>query len=41
MRIGNGKKNATNELVFLYEDESHIRDYQALRLTWSVKGKQK
>jgi hypothetical protein len=27
--------------VFLYEDESHIRDYQALRSTWSVKGKQK
>jgi chromate transport protein ChrA len=22
----------------LYEDESHIRDYQALRSTWSVKG---
>src|SRR3954454_25171349 len=39
--MGNGKKNATNELVFLYEDESHIRDYQALRSTWSVKGKQK
>jgi hypothetical protein len=25
------QKNATNERVFLYEDESHIRDYQALR----------
>jgi transposase len=25
----------------LYEDESHIRDYQALRSTWSVRGKQK
>lgn len=39
--MGNGKKNATSELVFLYEDESHIRDYQALRSTWSVRGKQK
>lgn len=27
--------------MFLYEDESHIRDYQALRATWSLKGKQK
>ncbi|WP_097071727.1 IS630 family transposase [Ureibacillus xyleni] len=35
------KKNATDEVVFLYEDESHIRDYQALQATWSVKGKQR
>ncbi|RDV23059.1 IS630 family transposase, partial [Parageobacillus toebii] len=25
----------------IYEDESHIRDYQTLRATWSVKGRQK
>ncbi|MGX1982303.1 transposase [Thermolongibacillus altinsuensis] len=25
----------------MYEDESHIRDYQALHATWSLKGKQK
>lgn len=30
-----------DECVFVYEDESHIRDYQALRATWSRKGKQK
>ncbi|MEH7463647.1 IS630 family transposase [Bacillus thuringiensis] len=35
------KKNAPYEVVFLYEDESHIRDYQVLRATWSLKGKQK
>jgi transposase len=35
------KKNASDEVVFVYEDESHIRDYQVLRATWSPKGKQK
>ncbi|MFC3886270.1 transposase [Bacillus songklensis] len=38
--IGYGEKNVSDELVLLYEDESHIRDYQTLRATWSVKGKQ-
>nr|WP_235603696.1 transposase [Parageobacillus toebii] len=28
-------------MVIIYEDESHIRDYQTLRATWSVKGRQK
>ncbi|WP_244411282.1 IS630 family transposase [Parageobacillus thermoglucosidasius] len=28
-------------MVIIYEDESHIRDYQTLRVTWSVKGRQK
>ncbi|WP_434411624.1 transposase [Geobacillus thermoleovorans] len=28
-------------MVIIYEDESHIQDYQALRATWSVKGRQK
>lgn len=28
-------------MVLMYEDESHIRDYQALHATWSLKGKQK
>jgi transposase len=31
----------TEEWVVLYEDESHIRSYQALRSTWAEKGKQK
>ncbi|MBO9128589.1 IS630 family transposase [Bacillus sp. 165] len=26
--------------MFLYEDESHIRHYQTLRSTWSLKGRQ-
>jgi hypothetical protein len=34
-------KNANEDMVFIYEDESHIRDYQALRVTWNLKGKQK
>ncbi|MED4905782.1 transposase [Parageobacillus thermoglucosidasius] len=28
-------------MVIIYEDESHIRDDQALRATWSIKGRQK
>ncbi|MBN6189282.1 IS630 family transposase [Aneurinibacillus sp. BA2021] len=28
-------------MVLLYEDESHIRDYQALPATWAEVGKQK
>ncbi|GMO01749.1 hypothetical protein PthstB1num2_37920 [Parageobacillus thermoglucosidasius] len=28
-------------MVIIYEDESHIRDNQALRATWSIKGRQK
>ncbi|MFC3885106.1 transposase [Bacillus songklensis] len=36
-----GEKNISDDLVLLYEDESHIRDDQTLRATWSVKGKQK
>lgn len=28
-------------MVLIYEDESQIRDYQALHATWSQKGKQK
>ncbi|RDE26977.1 transposase [Parageobacillus thermoglucosidasius] len=28
-------------MVIIYEDESHIRDYQALRATWSINGRQK
>ncbi|GMO01670.1 transposase [Parageobacillus thermoglucosidasius] len=28
-------------MVIIYEYESHIRDYQTLRATWSVKGRQK
>jgi len=31
----------SDNTVIIYEDESHIRDYQALRTTWSVKGRQK
>jgi transposase len=36
-----GKKNLSDDMVLAYEDESHIRDYQALRATWFEKGKQK
>ncbi|WP_245842379.1 transposase [Parageobacillus galactosidasius] len=35
------KKNLSDNMVIIYEDESHIRDYQTLRATWSVKGRQK
>ncbi|RBW67251.1 IS630 family transposase, partial [Bacillus taeanensis] len=28
-------------MILLYEDESHIRDYQTLHATWFEKGKQK
>ncbi|MCL9971636.1 IS630 family transposase [Anoxybacillus kestanbolensis] len=35
------KKNVSEDMVLMYEDESHIRDYQALHATWSLKGKQK
>jgi transposase len=31
----------SDNTVIIYEDESHIRDYQALRATSSVKGRQK
>jgi hypothetical protein len=31
----------SDNTVIIYEDESHIRDYQTLRITWSVKGRQK
>jgi hypothetical protein len=34
-------KNLSDHMVIIYEDENHIRDYQALRITWSVKGLQK
>jgi len=34
-------KNLSGNIVVIYEDESHIRDYQALRTIWSVKGRQK
>ncbi|MFC3884661.1 IS630 family transposase [Bacillus songklensis] len=38
--IRHGEKNVSDDVILLYEDESHIRDYQTLRSTWSVKGKQ-
>ncbi|MFX3625121.1 MAG: IS630 family transposase [Ectobacillus sp.] len=28
-------------MIFLYEDETHIRDYQALHATWAPVGQQK
>ncbi|MED0681401.1 transposase [Aneurinibacillus thermoaerophilus] len=31
----------TEDTVLLYEDENHIRSYQALRSTWAEVGKQK
>jgi len=34
-------KNLSDNTVVIYEDESHIRDDQALRTIWSVKGRQK
>jgi hypothetical protein len=34
-------KNLSDNTVIIYEDESHIGDYQALRATWSVKGRKK
>lgn len=30
-----------NDTVILFEDESYIRDYQALCATWCIKGKQR
>ncbi|WP_342413235.1 IS630 family transposase [Anoxybacillus suryakundensis] len=38
---GTHKKNLSDNMVIIYEDERHIRDYQTLRATWSVKGRQK
>ncbi|WP_423774909.1 winged helix-turn-helix domain-containing protein [Aneurinibacillus aneurinilyticus] len=33
------KKRFTDDMILLYEDESHIRSYQALRSTWPETGK--
>lgn len=34
-------KSIDADTVILYEDESYIRDYQALCQTWGIKGKQR
>lgn len=28
-------------MILFYEDETHIRDYQALHTSWFLRGKQK
>ena len=35
------KKKLTSEDVLLFEDEAHIRDYQAIGTTWFLRGQQK
>jgi hypothetical protein len=34
-------KTASEDMVFIYEDESHIRNDQALHVTWNLKMKHK
>jgi hypothetical protein len=34
-------KKPHQDMVLIYEDESHILDYQAILATWKLKGKQK
>ena len=38
---GDGKKNAPTDTLILFEDESHIRAYQAIGATWFLRGHQK
>lgn len=38
---GDVKKNTRANTVILFEDESHIRAYQALGATWFLRGRQK
>ena len=34
-------KNLFKDMILFYEDETHIRDYQALHTSWFLRGKQK
>jgi transposase len=35
------KKNATDAEIIVFQDEAHIRDYQAIGATWYLQGHQK